>query len=330
MKPLPRGVRPMLATAGRPFDSKEHYFEIKWDGIRAIAYKDGGDFRLETRSLRPALPRFPELAGVAGSVRAKRVVLDGEIVAVGDDGRPDFERVRARSAQASPAAIRRAAREHPALYVAFDCLFHDGEELFAAPLAERVERLWNVCDPGGFLALSRGVVGPGVAFFEQAASQGLEGVVAKRLSSAYLPGERSADWIKIRAVKCADCVVGGFVPKGELHVKSLLLGLYDGERLTYAGRVAAALPAVENRSLRAVLERLRTPDPPFLEAPPDAAGAVWVLPRLVAEVEFLERTKAGRLRHPRFKGLRFDKEPTSCQLATELPRAPTGGGIAHG
>ena len=321
----------MLATPGQPFDSQEHYFEIKWDGIRAIAYKDGGDFRLETRSLRPALPRFPELAGVAGSIQAKRAVLDGEIVTLGEDGRPDFERVRARSAQSSPAAIRRAARENPALYIAFDCLFHGGEGLFATPLAERIERLREVCTPGGLLVLSKGVVGPGVAFFEQAASQGLEGMVAKRLTSPYLPGERSAHWIKVRAVKSADCVVGGFVPKGEFFVKSLLLGLYDGGRLAYVGRVAAAVSAEENRSLRAALDRLRSADTPFSPVPPEAAGkAVWVLPRLVARVEYLERTSAGRLRHPLFKGLRSDKEPASCLLEAELVPVPAAGGTVRG
>ncbi len=321
----------MLAIPGQPFDSQEHYFEIKWDGIRAIAYKDGGDFRLETRSLKPALPRFPELAAVAGTIRARRAVLDGEIVTLGEDGRPDFERVRARSAQSSPAAIRRAAREHPALYIAFDCLFHDDEELFAAPLTERVERLWEACVPGGPLVLSKGVVGPGITFFEQAASRGLEGVVAKRLTSPYLPGERSPHWIKVRAVKSADCVVGGFVPKGELFVKSLLLGLYDGARLAYVGRVAAAVPAEANRSLREVLEHLRSTAPPFSPVPSEAAGgAVWVRPNLVASVEYLERTRAGHLRHPRFKGLRSDKEPESCLLTTELTPLPAAGGTARG
>lgn len=331
MKPVPKGIRPMLATPGEPFDSGEYRFEIKWDGIRAIAYKDHGAFWIETRQLIPALPRFPELASVARRIRSSQAVLDGEIVVPGDDGRPDFDAARARSAQGSARAILQAQREHPALFVAFDCLFLDGEELFAAPLSHRIERLWEACEPTEPLLLSKGVVGAGTALFQQVSAQGLEGIVAKRLDSPYLPGERSVHWIKVRAVRRADCVVGGFVPKGERHLKSLLLGLYDADRLVYVGRVGTGFSLEENRSIRAALESLRAPDPPFAATPREAAKeAVWVLPRLVACVEYLTLTGAGHLRHPSFKGLRTDKEPSSCSVASELHGAPSAGGALRG
>lgn len=331
MKPFPKGIRPMLATPGEPFDSEEHYFEIKWDGIRALAYKDGDAFWLETRNLKPALPRFPELVRAADQITASQAVLDGEIVVMGDDGRPDFDRARSRNAQKNASAIHYAQRAYPALFVAFDCIFLQGEELFSTPLADRIERLREACLPGDALLLSKGVVGPGVALFERIASEGLEGVVAKRLTSPYLPGQRSAHWTKVRAVKSADCVVGGFVPKGERFFKSLLLGLYEADRLVYVGHVGTGFSVAENRGIRAALDRLRTRASPFEAIPRDAAkGAVWVQPRLVASVEYLTLTGAGHLRHPSFKGMRSDKEAESCSLSTELQRTAMKGGVARG
>lgn len=321
----------MLPVPGEPFDSEEHSFEIKWDGIRAIAYKDGDAFWLETRNLKPALPRFPELARAARQIRASQAVLDGEIVVLGEDGRPDFDRARSRNAQKSASAILRSQKESPALYIAFDCLFLQGEELFSAPLADRIERLYEACVQGEALLLSKGVVGPGVALFKRIASQGMEGIVAKRLSSPYRPGERSRHWTKVRAVKEADCVVGGFVPKGEHHLKSLLLGLYDGGRLIYVGHVGTGFSAAENRAVRAALDRLRTEKPPFAAIPPEAAkGALWVRPLLVASVEYLTLTGAGHLRHPAFRGMRTDKEAGACSVANELWQPVAHGGSSRG
>ena len=320
MSPFPTGILPMLAVSGTAFDSEEHTFEVKWDGVRAIAYKDGGRFWLETRNHKAALPRFPELAELPAALAARQAILDGEIVVFGADGRPDFDLVRARNAQKDPRAIALARNVAPALFIAFDCLFRDGTELMARPLCERREHLRDVVRPAPVIAAPEGVRGQGVAFFAATAAKGLEGMVAKDLRSPYLPGRRSPAWVKVRHVHGADCVVGGFVPKGTCHLKSLLLGLYDpAGALQYVGHVGTGFSEAENRTLRERLDELRSAQSPFAAVPRAAArGAVWTHPRLVCSVEFLTLTGQGHLRHPTYRGLRFDKDPATCLVDTEL------------
>lgn len=321
---LPRGLKPMLAVAGPPFDSERHRFEVKWDGIRALAYLDRGAFWLESRSLAPLLPRFPELETAKESVRARAAVLDGEIIVPGPGGEPDFDRARRRIALSDPRAIAGASRREPAVYIAFDALHLDGEDLFDTPLRARLERLAAAVEPSERLLLARGVTGSGIAFFEAVKARGLEGMVAKELDSPYRPGARSRHWIKVRNVREADCVVGGFVPKGRLGVKSLVLGLYDAAgHLRCVGHAGSGFTERENRLARQALERMVTAKCPFAEPPQDAAGeAVWVEPRLVCTVEYLALTGTGRLRHPAFRGFRSDKEPEACRLEHELARDP--------
>lgn len=315
----------MLATPGRPFDSEAHRFEVKWDGIRALAYLDGPDFWLETRHLTPVLPRFPELASIREAIRAKSAVLDGEIIVPGPDGTPDFDLVRSRNAQTRPGAIAGASRLRPAVYVAFDVVFLDGQDLFHTPLASRLEHLAAAVTPGERIILSRGVTGAGTAFFQSVAARGLEGIVGKALSSPYRPGVRSPDWIKVRNVREADCVIGGYVPKGERRFKSLILGLYDDDlRLCYVGHVGTGFTERESIRLAEALEAMTTATCPFAAIPQEAAfSARWVAPRLVCTVEYLTLTGAGHLRHPAFRRLRFDKEPQDCLIASEFARAKT-------
>ena len=317
---MPRGIRPMLATAGKPFDSLRHRFEIKWDGIRALAYLEHADFWLETRNLKPALPRFPELEALKESIAARSAILDGEIVVLGDDGAPDFDLVRSRNAQKSPRAIHAASRATPAIYIAFDALYRDGKALFDEPLAARLEQLEAIVRPGERILLSQGIVGAGKAYFQAAAARNLEGVVGKDLESPYLPGVRSPHWIKVRNVKQADCVIGGFVPKGSALIKSLIVGLYDPHgHLHYIGHVGTGFTEKENALLRSALATLETRVAPFAAIPAEALrGATWVEPRLVCTVEYLTLTAAGHLRHPTFRRLRADKEPEACLITSEL------------
>lgn len=324
---LPRGVRPMLATAGEAFDSERHRFEIKWDGIRALAYLDGDAFWLETRNLKPALPRFPELEAIKAAVRARSAVLDGEIIVPGPGGEPDFDLARSRNAQKDPRLIAQSSRLAPAVFVAFDILHHDGRDLFDAPLEDRLHRLAAAVEPGERVLLSQGVVGAGIALFEAVAGRGLEGVVGKELGSPYEPGVRSRHWIKVRNVKQADCVVGGFVPSGQRLFKSLVLGLYDaGGKLRYVGHVGSGFSEQQNRLIREALDTIVSDACPFDAIPHEAArAAVWVEPRIVCAVEYLALTAAGHLRHPTFRAVRPDKEPEACLLANELL-----GGVAVG
>lgn len=335
MTAVPRHVRPMLATAGRPFDSERHRFEVKWDGIRALAYLDGPDFWLESRNLTPVLPRFPELASTKAAIRAKTAVLDGEIIVPGPDGAPDFDLVRSRNAQTRQAAVAEASRRWPAVYVAFDVVFRDGQSLFDEPLESRLEHLSAVVAPGERILLSQGITGPGTAFFETVAARGLEGVVGKELSSPYRPGVRSREWIKVRNVREADCVIGGYVPKGGRRFKSLILGLYDDDlRLHYVGHVGTGFSERESARLGEAFEAMTSPTCPFAAIPREAtASARWVAPRLVCTVEYLTLTGSGHLRHPAFRRLRFDKDPHACLISVELPRqenSSAAGGNAHG
>jgi len=317
----------MLATAGEAFDSERHRFEVKWDGIRALAYLDGPALWLETRNLKPALSRFPELTAVRERIQARSAILDGEIVVLGPGGQPDFDLVRSRNAQKNPRAIAESSRLAPAVYIAFDLLHRDGKDLFDAPLEKRLRLLASIVAPGGGIRLSQGIIGPGKAFFEAVASRGLEGVVGKELSSPYEPGIRSKHWVKVRNVRQADCVVGGYVPKGAFFFKSLLLGLYDRKgRLQYVGHVGTGFSEEENRLIRSALQKIARASCPFARIPAEAARhAAWVEPVLVCTVEYLTLTGAGHLRHPAFRAIRADKEPESCTLDHELGEGALNG-----
>lgn len=312
----------MLATSGDAFNSATHTFELKWDGVRALAYKDQERFWLTTRNLKPALPRFPELARVVDAIGADQAILDGEIVTFGGDGRPDFDLVRSRNAQRDPRAIARSQEASPAVYVAFDCLYRDGKDLMATPLRRRQEYLRAIVTESDVVSVPRGISVQGEAFFRAAARQGLEGIVAKELDSVYQPGKRSRDWIKVRNVRTADCVIGGYVPKAGGYLKSLLLGLYDStQSLRFIGHVGTGFTDAENQSLRAGLDRLKCEESPFSTIPAAYARSTnWTHPRLVCTVEYLTLTGNAHLRHPTFRGLRLDKEPHECRVETELQR----------
>lgn len=311
---LPATIAPMLPVSGRPFDSSHHRFEPKWDGLRCIAFC-GGSTRLQSRNLRAMEGRFPELGTLHRRLRTPLAILDGEIVILDASGRPDFDAVRDRNLIEGAAAAR-LARQRPAAYVAFDLLYAEGEPLLERPLAERIERLKEAVSEGDGLALCRGIVGPGADYYAAALDQGFEGVVAKRLDSPYTPGRRSPHWVKIRRVRSFDGVIAGFVPRGPQHVAALLLaGCRDG-RLFFTGRVGTGWSEAESRDLAAQLGRLG-PAPCPLAHPVTRAQApretIWVAPRLVCSVDYLERSSQG-LRHPVFRGLRDDKPPEACQL----------------
>ncbi|MHC4471401.1 MAG: ATP-dependent DNA ligase [Planctomycetota bacterium] len=286
----------MLAGNGRPFDSDEHLFEVKWDGIRVVAFVSESGHRLQNRRLADITPRYPELAGLAGLPAG--TVLDGEIVVL-RDGKPDFELMQARWGVGDPRHVRALAAEHPVTYVAFDLLYAGGRSVMARPLAERRERLEEIL--GGLaidrLVFSEGVTGAGKTFFDAAAEQGLEGVMAKRLASRYLPGRRSDSWLKVKARKLMVCAVIGFVPDGPDDLKSLIVAAPDeaGE-LRSVGRVGTGFGEEERARLSGLLRERPRPEP---LVPTPHAGE-WVEPGLYVKVRYQEKTKAGELRAPVF------------------------------
>lgn len=288
----------MLAKSGRPFDSEQHLFEIKWDGIRALGRVDRGRLELLSRRHRELTGTYPELdflrALPAGTV------IDGEIIAV-RNGRPDFESLLSRHQASGTRRIRDLAIRTPVSYVAFDLLYKDTRSLMPLPLRERRNMLEDiVADTGHELLLfSDGITGPGKKFFDEACERQLEGVMAKRLDSPYLPGKRSDTWQKIKRRQRLHCLVLGFVPKGPADFKSLLLGSDQGGKLCFVGRVGSGIRDAVRAHLNPAL-RARARSTPLVDCP---ERAVWVEPGIYCTVSFLERTRSGMLRTPVFEGL---------------------------
>jgi bifunctional non-homologous end joining protein LigD len=326
--PLPADLAPMLAAPGTPPGARlaEWAIEMKWDGVRALAFISGGTLRLMSRTGKDITATYPEVAGLAVAMPGSDVVLDGEIVAFAD-GRPDFEALQPRMHVASPAAALRLAELIPVTYLAFDVLYLDGVPLTARPYAERRKILNSIIPNGpGFLCPPE-FPGPDLDAVRAASvANELEGVVAKRLDSVYEPGVRSPNWLKLKNVLRQEVVIGGWKPgQGNRAglIGSLLVGLYgedaNGERgLLYCGHVGTGFSDETLRMLTERLSALRRPDSPFDEpVPPEyAKPAVWVEPRLVVEVTFDRWTRAGRMRAPAYQGLRDDKDPADVVRET--------------
>ncbi len=301
-EPMPKHIEPMLATLSKslPHDEDNYAFEVKWDGVRSIAYVEGGRARFESR-LGPAL----------GSTAA---VLDGEIVAF-EGERPSFERLQRRMHVSNERAVRRLMGEVPVVYVIFDLLWLEGHSTLALPYRERRKLLDELAPQGPSWQTPAAHEGGGTALLDATKSLGLEGVVAKRLESVYEAGRRSRAWLKVKNHNSQEFVIGGWVPgKGarSSSLGALLIGYYESTepdaRLRYAGRVGTGLTDNELRRLVELLEPLRRETSPFTPAS-RVKDAVFVEPELVAEVEFTEWTSAGAVRAPVYLGLRDDRAP---------------------
>lgn len=314
---LPPVFSPMLATpAPEPFDSKEHLFEVKWDGVRTLAFCEEGETRLYARSGREVTHQYPEFAELHRGLRIRNAVLDGEIVAVNPDGRPSFELLQQRIALTRPADVRRAVSKVPLDLVLFDVVFADGDWIGGLPLADRVERLREVLGFEGHVLRSDAIPEHGVALFEAGAARGLEGIVAKKLTSHYLPGKRTRDWLKIKVIHRISCVVGGWRPGGGSRrgvFGALLVGVYDGDALVFIGSVGTGFDQATLERLSERLRRLESEASPFA-GPAPVPDARWIRPEIVCEVEYRELTSGDRLRGPSFKGVRDDLAPTDCRL----------------
>jgi bifunctional non-homologous end joining protein LigD len=325
-EPMPARIKPMLARPGKlPSGEREWAFEIKWDGVRAIAYSQPGELRLESRNLKDITDSYPELARLNRALSSHGAVLDGEIVAFDSDGRPSFSALQPRMHVASRAQAKRLAASTPVTYVIFDLLWLDGHSLMARPYLERRERLADLKLGGESWQTPEHVVGQGSALLQASREQGLEGVVAKRLRSIYQPGVRSRDWIKVKSFGRQEFVIGGWIPgkgKRRERIGALLLGVYepDGE-LRYVGRVGTGFSEQELERLAALLAPLQRPASPFTRGGQPPREAVFAEPRLVAEVEFSEWTRTGSLRQPSYKGLREDKQAEEV-VREDLSEAP--------
>lgn len=310
---VPTDLRPMLAVpaTGLPDDDAHWAFEMKWDGMRALLTVEGGRVRATSRQGNDATGRFPELQGLGRALGSTEVVLDGEIVTLGADGRPSFERLQPRMQAASERAVRRLVESHPAVVMLFDVLWFDGHPTTGLPYTERRRLLERLGLAGSAWQTPPASVGGGAAAMDAARRLGFEGVVMKRVDSPYLPGRRSDTWRKLKVEGRQELVVGGWLPGTRSlagRLGSLLVGYFDDRgALQYAGRVGSGITGATRADLEVRLAKLTRTTSPFVDTP-RLADPRWVTPKLVVEVAFHEWTSAGVLRAPRFKGLRTDKD----------------------
>jgi bifunctional non-homologous end joining protein LigD len=314
--PGPEDYRPMMATSGDVADlqGSNWQFELKWDGVRAILLADEKAIRIFSRNGNDVTRTYPELAE-RQCWPEQPFVADGEIIAVGPSGRPDFGLLQGRMKLTRPADVARARTAIPVQLMLFDLLNDGGTDLRKLPLAKRRQRLEEFftasdCPAGLSPVLEERVE----HILESARELGLEGVMAKRTDSRYVSGQRTRTWTKLKVEQTQEVVVGGWRPgKGGRQdtVGSLLVGIPDGRKLQYAGRVGSGFSSRELTELRQTVERLARKTSPFQDVPrEDAADAHWISPELVGEVTYSEWTGTGRLRHPVWRGWRLDKEPS--------------------
>lgn len=311
---MPAEIRPMLATlVDEPFSDPDWIFETKWDGFRSICFVHNGDARFVSRNQIEMTPQYPELAKVGTQIAAREAILDGEIVALDKDGLPRFQllqnklRIRAGSyAKATNAKI---------VYFVFDLLYVDGHDLRNCSVVERKAALAKILRPAGFIKLSEHVEGEGKAFFREIEKFHLEGMIAKRADSKYLP-RRSTDWLKVKTIMRAEVVVAGYTqPRGtRSHFGSLVCGLYRGDELHYVAHVGGGFNEKLLASIHKLMQPLRTDKTAFVKPPKTNEPVQWIRPALVAEVKFSEWTADDRLRQPIFVGLREDKDPRDCRF----------------
>jgi bifunctional non-homologous end joining protein LigD len=329
-EPMPERLLPMLARSGDlPVREQGWSFEIKWDGVRAIAYVQPGRLRLESRNLREVTDAYPEVRGLLRDLGMHEAVFDGEIVAFDENGRPSFARLQHRMHVTSASAVRRLTTSTPVVYAIFDLLYLDGHSLMELPYAQRRARLETLELSGPAWRVPSAHRGDGARLLEATSEQGLEGIVAKRLDSCYEPGRRTGAWIKIKNTVRQELVIGGWVPgegRRQDRIGALLMGFYENGAFRYAGRVGTGFTEATLGELAKRLRPLRRDTNPFTGAPKLPRGTAFVEPCLVAEIEIREWTPDRIMRAPSFKGLREDKAPGEVgpEAAADGAESPDG------
>lgn len=316
---MPEHIVPMLARLAKmPASEDEWGFEVKWDGIRAVLYsgKRPDAVTLENRNLRDITFKYPELHPLGGL----NAIVDGEIVALDQNGRPSFELLQGRMHLSTDAAVRVRMSDIPVRFMAFDLIWHRGRDLTQLPYTERRARLEALDLNGACWQTPAWRQGEGSALLDAARAQALEGVMAKRLDSPYCPGKRTQHWLKIKAKLNQELVVGGWQPGEGRRLSTLgalLVGYFDDGAFRYAGKVGTGFKERDLAMLVPELKARARDDSPFEAPPAPPRGSFFVDPELVAEIEFTEWTKEGILRHPAYKGLRDDKPAT--KVVREVP-----------
>lgn len=295
---IPFRISPMLATlVDKPFHLPGWIYEEKYDGIRILAFKEGTHVSLITRNNIERMERYPEVAAAVGKLKPRTLLLDGEVVVFDKHNVSHFQLLQ--------------QGQGPVKYAVFDCLYRSGKDLRSAPLRERRETLTELLRGGGTgtIVLSEELTANGLKAFEVAKKRKLEGLVAKNLESKYLE-KRSREWLKVKVNSESEFVIGGYTePSGSRqYLGALLLGVYEGNSLRYAGKVGTGFDTETLRNLSKKLQKLKQGKSPFADEVREK-NATFVRPKLVVQIAYTEWTKDGRLRHPAFLGLRDDKAP---------------------
>jgi bifunctional non-homologous end joining protein LigD len=314
---MPAKLGPMLATlSDRPFSDPHWLFEIKWDGVRALAFIHDGDLKLRARRGQDITANYPELHQLPNVLTASDAILDGEIAVLDDRGRSNFETLQERMHVRYPSA--KLVSAFPVVFLAFDLLYCDGYDLRESPLVKRKQLLKKLLHPSANIRYSDHQLEEGRELFELAKENGLEGIVAKRIDSRYV-SDRSPDWLKLKTAHTLDAVIGGWTAaRGPgLPFGSLLLGLYRGKKLHFAGHVGSGFKAQSHKEIFAKLQALHSDRSPFAEPPDRNEKPTWVRPELVVRVRYASWTSEHRLRHPVFLAIRADAKPVDCSWQLE-------------
>ena len=298
---IDKNIDPMLLYETEPFDSDEHIFELKLDGIRCIAYIEPKSVVLQNKRHKDVTDIYPELSDMKKCVK-KRVILDGELVVL-IDGKPNFYALKKRSLMSDEFRIKLAAKNDPVQFVAYDILYLDGKDLTVKPLMERKEMLNKAVTEGHGLSISRYIEKNGIAFFELAKQEKLEGIVAKKKDGLYHIGKRTHDWVKIKVMQDEDLFVCGYQPDENGNVKDLILGYYDdNDKLQCRGKVYLGV-SESDRKITGEFAKKNTVKRPWFEK---YKNAVWLKPELIGTAHFMNETENGGMRQPVWKGLRTD------------------------
>lgn len=317
-----RPILPMMAKTGEPFDSDRHIFETKWDGLRALLFFQNGKVELQNRNRRDVTMGYPEIVSSKTIVKARKAILDGEVVVLNEKGLPDFGRMQTRFGHNDRTAVEAVRIINPTTYVAFDLLHLDGKDIVKSPLLERKEKLRSIVIEGPHMMYGDHAEKNGREFTARLIKLGFEGTIAKEKDSQYHPGIRSSTWVKIKGVQTIDAIVVGYSAGEGARAStfgSLVMAMYDKNgKLVHVGNVGGGFNDKSLETLRPRLDKLATRTV-MLQGPIDApTPVVWVKPRIVAEILYSNFTRDHRLRFPRFQQLRLDKRPEECVLDEDI------------
>jgi bifunctional non-homologous end joining protein LigD len=322
--PMPRSIPLTLASLSeKPFSNPDWLFEVKWDGVRGIAYFANGEVAVRSRAGREISVEYPEVRDLANQLEATEAIVDGEVVALDSAGRSNFQKLQNRAGVRNPS--QQLLETIPATYYAFDLLYCDGYDLRKVPLEQRKELLKQILRPNGHIRYSEHEIEKGKELYEAARQQSLEGIIGKKRDSVYA-GQRTSLWLKFKIVNELDAVVCGWTTprRSREFFGALVLGLYDGPQLEFIGSVGTGFDYATQKEIYEQLQNLKQAKSVFSDVPRLKEKIEWVQPHLVARVKYGNWTDGGRLRAPVFIAMRTDVSPKECTVQAARPSADRG------